>query len=379
MPESPACLNAKASLDEIIALKKSFDQAYDAAVLTKSISHTDRAREAKELLEQKITILRELTWPAETERVLRLREQYDFQVSLLKKTGLVKTKMGDDGKGKMEEVFYIKGIDVAEYPIPSYSQVLKQIALERGILETKFDQGFTRLLLVPFGMGLDDMIDTFRKYILDYKKKHSAQFTDHEPVEPVVVWEAGYARADVANELVYEPKKLGQEHQGKTKQMILDEQNRGAVWNAGWRAIFVQGASDEETVAYIPREHEGGERGDQIKRKDIEAGKLLVEYDEQILKHLSEQSSPYYGESGMTPEDWMMVFMAHLEETGEFLDNAEEEARSSNAALTGAYFPSHDRCACAYTYAFTGSTVFLQSTLTHSLDERMGVRHVVKI
>ena len=35
----------------------------------------------------------------------------------------------------------------------------------------------------------------------------------------------------------------------------------------------------------------------------------------------ADSSSPYYGEFGMTPEEWILLaFMTHFDETGELLD-----------------------------------------------------------
>ncbi|KKU33021.1 MAG: hypothetical protein UX45_C0012G0062 [Candidatus Uhrbacteria bacterium GW2011_GWF2_46_218] len=71
------------------------------------------------------------------EEFYNLCEQYTFQVSLLKEVGILK-----EGA--------ILGIDGNTYPIPTLEQIAMRLFERRGELSTKHDQGFTKLLLVPY-------------------------------------------------------------------------------------------------------------------------------------------------------------------------------------------------------------------------------------
>src|SRR3990167_5770002 len=55
------------------------------------------------------------------------------------------------------------------------------------------------------------------------------------------------------------------------------------------------------------------------------------------LQGSGDPGSPYHGESGMTPEEWIVAFMAELEETGKLMDDY-QNGTDSIAYLIGAYF-----------------------------------------
>ena len=86
----------------------------------------------------------------EAERLLDLRHQYDSQTALLKKTGLVESRKEIDHSGIEREVLFMRGINGKKYPMPSYREIAWRILGKKELFETKTDQGFTKLLLVPF-------------------------------------------------------------------------------------------------------------------------------------------------------------------------------------------------------------------------------------
>ncbi len=69
MPKSSACLNARASLEEIRTLKQDFVVAYDRAVTSQIPDDIQKAQELKRELEGKMTALQEVV-EAERERVI---------------------------------------------------------------------------------------------------------------------------------------------------------------------------------------------------------------------------------------------------------------------------------------------------------------------
>src|SRR3989339_1355564 len=140
-----------------------------------------------------------------------LREQYDFQVELLEQVGILK-----EGA--------ILGIDGNTYPIPTLEQIALRLFVRREILKTKHDQGFTKLLLVPFGMSLDSLQEIFKQFLLKYKRDNPD--FDLNTNEPLWTWPR-YQGADIGDspDLVYEPQSFDKEgHGGKTKMEILKGQ-----------------------------------------------------------------------------------------------------------------------------------------------------------
>ena len=115
---------------------------------------------------------------------------------------------------------------------------------------------------------------------------------DLDENQPVWVWDK-YQEADVNGNLIYQPKELSENHQGKTKQEILGEQG-------GWRIVLM------EDMPNIPRENpetKGGRtqidvKGSSIK-KYMEKGKNIPSPSE-YLKAL-QQDSTYKGRTRHDP------------------------------------------------------------------------------
>ncbi len=275
-----------------------------------------------------------------------LREQYDSQVSLLEQAGILENRA-------------ITGIDGNKYPIPTFEQIASRLFERRKELETKHDQGFTKLLLVPFGMSLDSLAETLKQFLLKHKKDNPS--FDLDINEPLWTWEE-YAGADIGDspKLVYYPQSFTKEgHGGKTKREILEGQETpgqargddGRTGDNGWRGWTIHllqpsnpELQDTETptgFAPIPREGQGTPQGDKNPRPPLEAGQSPNEYLSILQEAQDNPNSPYSHESGMTPEDWIMAFMTHLTETGKPLDDVWNPTNTESCCdLTGVFFPS---------------------------------------
>jgi len=118
-----------------------------------------------------------------------------------------------------------------------------------------------------------------------------------------------------------------------------------ATGTPGWTVHLLQPSDpnnpDSLGFAPIPREGKGTSQGDLVPRPPLEAGKTAEEYLSILQKAKEDKDSPYHHESGLTPEDWVMAFILHLQETGEPLDNAWNSTnRESSSNLIGAFFHS---------------------------------------
>ena len=293
----------------------------------------------------------------EVERLYNLREQYTFQFNLLKEVGILK-----EGA--------ILGIDGNTYPIPTLEQIAMRLFERRETLETKHDQGFTKLLLVPFGMSLDTLRETFKQFLLKYKKDNPTFNLDTH--EPLWAW-SDYQGADIGDSpnLVYYPQSFDEkDHQGKTKMEMLKEQAKGrwtpafagvaggkGLGTPGWTVHLLQPSNpneqDTETpkgFAPIPREGQGTPHPSLREGRDrppLEAGKIPNGYLSILQKAQGDKDSPYHGETGMTPEDWITAFMIHLSETGQPLDDAWNPTnKESISYLTGVFFRFSSRVPC---------------------------------
>src|SRR3989339_1669345 len=167
------------------------------------------------------------------EEFYHLEKQYASQVAILEQAGILK-----EGA--------ILGIDGNTYPIPTLEQIAMRLFERRETLRTKHDQGFTKLLLVPFGMSLDILQETFKQFLLDYKQSHP--FFDLDTNQPLWAWEE-YRGADIGDSprLVYEVGSFeDKNHGGKTKMEILEEEKNtlgrvhGDRERKAWTVLLLQ-------------------------------------------------------------------------------------------------------------------------------------------
>ena len=274
------------------------------------------------------------------ERLYHLREQYTSQVALLEQVGILK-----EGT--------ILGIDNKKYPIPTLEQIASRLFERREMLHTKHDQGFTKLLLVPFGMSLDTLINTLKQFLLSYNQSHPSFNLDTD--NPLYTW-SGYQGADIGDspKLVYYPQSFTKEgHGGKTKARILEEQDNNPDFFPGWTIHLLQPSNPDtqdteipKGFAPIPRKGQGTSQGDIVSRHSLEAWQSPEDYLSILQKAQDNEYSLYHRESGLTPEDWIIAFMTHLSETRQPLDNYANNTESISY-LTGAFFSSSTGVPCA--------------------------------
>jgi len=305
-----------------------------------------------------------------TDRLYHLSEQYTSQVSLLERVGILK-----DGA--------ITGIDGNIYPIPTLEQIAQRLYERQEELETKRDQGFTKLLLVPFGMSLDALCKTLEQFLLAYKKDHSD--FDLENDDPI--WTlSNYKEADTGEspELVYYPKFFDSKSlHGQTKTEILEEQAISSSSFPGWTVHLLQ-PSDPSNIhspgfASIPRLHKGKTYGEKNARPDLEAGRNINRhYFSNLQQEVKDDpTSPYFQEFGLTPEDWIIAFITHLQETDKPLDDY-GDGKESVTYLAGVWFSSSSGMPCAY-WSHTFLQVRLDKDDPHHQDENIGVRFSVLV
>lgn len=221
------------------------------------------------------------------------RLQYDLQARLLESLGLLE----HEGKDR-----FIRAIDRKRYPLPSFDDVLAR--LQQSETQTKLRQGFDTLLLVPFGVTLERLIEAWRQG-LRKNGNRIGELRDLNQRAPVWVW-SGYCNEP----LVYGPQSFAPRHGGRTKAEVLRDEGRG------WDVLLVEGA-----LQNLPRAYQGQTIGGGVQ---LECGRTPAEY----LRDLPES------EIGLTPEAYILHFLDALERGGRLLDG------ETYASLIGAYFPS---------------------------------------
>jgi hypothetical protein len=241
-------------------------------------------------------------------------KQYLEQVTVLNKTGFLEILREKDENG-LDQIG-IKGIDGKEYPLPEEEEIRKIFVSNHGpVLETKLKQGFSRLQITPFALPLEKFFKLLEQNIKkNYQQKtlHGINIKDDtqkvllplDLKEPLFVWE-DWKNSDNQNNCLYYPalptdyydytpfsgKLLGQ-----TKKEIL--KNSSSLF-PGFEIMLL------EKNLTIPKENKGKTIHG---RKQLEAGLSPIEY----LKKLS-RDSQYLHERALTIEDWITLFITHLE------------------------------------------------------------------
>jgi len=346
----------------------------------------------------------------EAEHLYHLTEQYNAQVFLLQRCGILHTKQEQLPTGRLQrlfdlfqsllafgkkkrpeikgtkETFYITGTNGQEYSVPTLEQIAQRLYEQREKLETKRDQGFTKLLLVPFGMNLDALLDTFKQFLLCHRFLLVPDSQRRQGAEELLNMMLYSLNEGGEPSNIYDPQCFEyKEHHGRTKTEILAEQEKKiASFPPGWRIVLLQSLNQEDLgsvkgIASIPRNGRGKQRGVFHPRPDVEAGYTPSEYLSIFVQAQQDSTDPYHGESGMTPEDWIIAFMTHLEETRKPLDESTPESDMTSAcSLTGAYLSPYGGVTEAYWYNY-GERVTLDSRRSHISQDQVGARFVVEI
>ncbi len=373
MPPPQECNQLRAELSALEALKAEFDTAYEEAVRTGNL---ERVKKLKLELQQSIATLKEKLNPLE--RILGLKEQYQQQRDILEKTGVLEQlSSGELG---------IKGIDGTEYPLPSYREIAQKFREKKELLKTKTKQGFTKLVLVPFGMKLEDLIQKYKQTLVKHFQEGKLFFTKKDandpnealvPItadmfnanEPVWVWD-GYQEADTTGKLIYFPKEFSANHQGSTKKEFLEQRQQG------WEVILL------EDMPNIPKEGEGKTHGGRTQLdtkgssiKPFIASGTTTPSPKEYLKALQEDPQ-YQHEQGLLPEDWLIYALTMLEEQNQIIDDYSGNGKVSYNL--GAYFPTSDGVPRAYWSRDYRQTRVYRNDVDRRYDD-CGVRPSVRV
>jgi hypothetical protein len=258
-----------------------------------------------------------------TLEALKIKEQWNAQVKILSRLGILETFPGSKQLG-------IRGIDGKEYPVPKPEEILKLLEANREMILKKMEQGFTKLVIEPFAYSSDALSEKYKGTILRHHKDGKLFATKEKPTDPdepleldlnqpLWRWEEGYSHADTEDKAVYFPTEFGRNHGGKTKKELLASDPSNA-----WRIWLL------EDMPNIPREGKGIEKGG---RRQLETNRTPNEYLQLF------QTNPVYGdESGLTPEADLMYAITHLEETNQVINDY--QGKGSLSYQTGAYFPA---------------------------------------
>ena len=344
-----SCPHAQEKLSKLHTLKQDFEDVFQRA--TKEGNSSPLWHEAKLLkreLEQQMQSLSQELNPFET---FNLEEQYESQLNILKDSNLLET-LGNGEQGIQGIPFFDTQGNPTEqrhYPIPSLDQIIDWMRDKEELLKQKHQQGFTKMLLVPFGLPLERLTTAYQEQLQEHFNNHQLFLPRNNPedqdeqqttvseLNPMYIFEQ-YPDADLSNTtkkqhktegIVYYPQQFTNDHKGHTKQELLTTPPpQFHTLSQGWKILFV------EDLTHIPRETQGTTKE---QRPQLEANKSPNEY----LAHTQDTTTenPYQHEQGMTPEDWFILALTNLHTKNEVTDDYASNI-GSTCFLTGSYLPS---------------------------------------
>ena len=234
---------------------------------------------------------------------INISEQYKEQLQTLKETKLIeKLPNGEYG---------IIGQDNKEYIVPTLDEILERMNKNIEKYNTKIEQGFTKLLIVPFAKKLYDpedntsLTEIHKKTILDKYNNNQLFSTNGDKLgldtnELLWVWKEGYSQDD--ENIIYFPKQFDpKNHGGKTKSQLLQEDQ------LGFQILLL-----EENID-IPAEKEGQPISN---RDQLEVNLNPEEYLEKI-----QTEAQYQHEQGLTTEAWLTLAITHLHKHNQVIDD----------------------------------------------------------
>ncbi len=241
---------------------------------------------------------------------LKLKEQWESQISILNETGILQLLPESQELG-------IVGIDGEEYPIPDYKEIIDRLTPEKAqILEQKIEQGFSKMLLVPFGMSMETLAQRYREVVLKKSNEETLLDTDGLRIEldknnpfPNLI----SLNTDIDKRLSYYPSNF-EEQEGFTKSEIL---SRGA----GFKIEFIEDRPDLSDN----RQAQGG-------RFSPPSRSMPARYLE-IIQNDENMSN----EQGWTMETWLTYAITNLKERNQQIDS---NRWGKFSWLLGAYFPA---------------------------------------
>lgn len=259
------------------------------------LKQKDKISELKQEVYEKI-------WPFEHVAMREVIKEYKAQVALLKESGIAQRLEGGE--------YGVRDLISREKEVPSWEEVRHRLMKKKEILDGKFKQGFTQMLLVPFGMSLNQLMGVLGSNLIKFheqgklfspqtkRTKEEKKLLHLDIDHPITFWGNAYKEGDRNKKLSYYLKAPN----SPAKTWVIKGNCLLQGDNPCWQVLFLQKESFKP-----PRERSKRTGG----RKDLGYGLSA----EGFLKKMRGEEYKY--ESALTPEDWIIKFLAHLYDTGE--------------------------------------------------------------
>lgn len=246
--------------------------------------------------------------PLKTETLtpLKIKEQYEAQLTALTEVGIYKTlSSGEIG-------FAVEGV---EYPVPKIERVLAYLSESpefADLLSKKEKQGFQRVRVSPFALPLQDMISAIDEKVqsLGGAERYLSDS-----------WQGDLTELKYLTEL----SESGEVTGGKIKADILADPEKHPFVLDGYIISVVEEGDNLPVKSDSPKPIGG--------RTRLKGGEKGTEY----LKKFNDPKSEYFGEDpSVLPEEWLALFSEALQTkylaTGKTIDVTGNDIFDSKSA-----------------------------------------------
>ncbi len=304
---------------------------------------------------------------------LFLREQYDGQLNLALGSGMFERESGVQNFGNLHDCIY-------EFPffdrfgrhfrMPGWDEVKNALLNNRELVKEKSSQGFTKLLIVPFGYNLKTLAGHFTGIFRAINKKsgifdpwgNRIFFNDEQPHLNQHIYDD--------NNLVYQPSIYNEKtHGGMSKADAVIE-------DGAWQICLV------EDLPLIPKEIKlppnldhspdivGGRPRMDINGDFLKCYKPQPDPEKKSIKQLNnflnregeDLDSPYFAERGITAEVYFWLILSGLLETGKAvlwdIDNTPKSLATTKIFFTENYHPSTKGIPGLDSFAADGNRIY---------------------
>ncbi len=300
-----------------------------------------------------------------------LPTQFNTQTASLRAVGLLesifKENTSADDNFVIELQEGITGMDGKAYALPTIEEIQKHFSQEK--YAEKIDQGFTKLLIVPFAYPLATIRARYEEALIKHYKEGKLLDSDGNKLDldtkrPLYFLEE-LNKSDETGDLIYYPIHFDTEnHGGYTKQELLTSGTADVQIKSPFSGFHVLLIKPD---LIIPRASQGVITGG---RKDLEANRSAEEY----LKTIQTISS-HFNEQGMTLEDSLILALINLHETNMVMDDFTNDKNSVNFNIANFHKHSGD-IPNSYWYR-TGRRVNVSMVSPEDADYNFGTRVAV--
>jgi len=131
-------------------------------------------------------------------------------------------------------------IDGEEYPMPTHEQLQEVFTHDKELVDRKIRQGFTQLQLTPIALPTSQLIDRVRIVVLGHAAAGKIIQTQRNPTdvgesvrvntaEPIWIWDGVRQALDTPNLVYFLQAYTDCNHQGLTKEEVMQETRLCAV------------------------------------------------------------------------------------------------------------------------------------------------------